>query len=127
MIGSSRGKRLAGVVHGRALWQAVESAHEAHAEQQREPRRRQPQVPLAQRDFERLAQLQDHRAAGIGPRGFEEADVALRDTGDQREIELRPAPLLAPFAQQARETLGDHIHATSIAGRRAGFNNPGGN
>ncbi len=63
----------------------------------------EPRVAFAQRDVERFADLEDHLAAGMGPAGFEKADVALRDAGGEGEIELGEAPFLAPGFEQVRE------------------------
>jgi ATP-dependent RNA helicase DeaD len=99
----------------------------ARAVERREASRRQPLITLAQRHVERLAQLQDHRPAGIGTGGFEEADVPLRDARGQRKVELRPAPLLPPIAQESRESPKTHVHVATVAALQSVFNNPRGN
>ena len=65
--------------------------------------REQQRVALAQRHLELLGQVQHQLAAGLRAAGLDEAEVARRDAGLERQVELaEPAPL-APVAQQRAE------------------------
>ena len=66
-------------------------------------------VLFAQRNVEDLGQPQHHRTAGRRPPGLDEADVAGRDVGLDREIELAQAAALSPFPHQRAERRCLHV------------------
>ena len=60
----------------------------------------QQQVALAQRHVELLGQAQHHVAAGRRATRLDEAQVAGRDLGLERELELAQSAVFAPLPQQ---------------------------
>jgi hypothetical protein len=65
--------------------------------------------------FETLGEAQDHLAARLRAPGLEKRDVARRDLGVHRELELRKAPALAPFLELLADVaLGADIGATYL-------------
>ena len=56
-------------------------------------------IPVAQRHFELLGEMQEHLAARLGAAGFEETQVTGRDVCLAGEVELAHAPAQAPVAQ----------------------------
>ena len=72
----------------------------------------QQPVALAQRHLELVGEVQDHLGARLGAAGLDEAEVAGRDAGLEREVELAEAAALAPVAEQVADGSGGH-------GRRA--------
>ena len=82
----------------------------------REPRRYEQAVALAQREVQRARELEHHLSAGEGAPGFEEAQMALRDVGLDRQLELGETPGAARAPQQLAE--GRELGARSGYGRR---------
>ncbi|OJZ02310.1 MAG: hypothetical protein BGP22_15245 [Variovorax sp. 67-131] len=78
--------------HGRV----VERALPVH---RREARRHQQRIALAQRHFQPFGQPQHHLAAGGCAAGFHIAQVAGRDLGLLRQVELAQAAVGAPVPQ----------------------------
>jgi hypothetical protein len=66
-------------------------------------RGKQQPVALAQRDVQALGEVQDHLLARPRAPGLDEAQVARRDAGLQREVELAEAALRAPRAEQGAD------------------------
>ncbi len=69
------------------------------AEHRREPGRRQHRIAVPQRQVQRAGEHQHHLAAGPGSAGFQKAEMALGDTGIQREVELAESATSAPLLQ----------------------------
>ena len=78
-------------------------AEHAFAPHRRETRRKQQRILLAQRHVEHRRKAQHHVAARLRARGFEEAQMPLRDLGSAGEIELRQGAMLAPPLQARGE------------------------
>ena len=68
--------------------------------------RHQQRIALAQRHFEPLGEPQHHLAAGLRAAGFDVAQVAGRDLGLVRQVELAQPAVLAPVAQMGAEGVG---------------------
>jgi len=62
-------------------------------------------VAFAQGDLHFFHEVEQHLAAGLGVAGFHERQVARRDVGFQRQVELGKAATLAPGAQQGTNGL----------------------
>ena len=60
----------------------------------------QHRVALTQRNLELLSQPDHHLPAGTCAPGLQETDLAGRDLGLQRQLELAEVPPLAPRAEQ---------------------------
>jgi hypothetical protein len=76
-------------------------------------------VLIAQRHRERRREAEDHLAARLGAAGLEEADVARRDVGGEREVELAETAAGAPVLDQGRKevgTLAAHDRSVTPAG-----------
>jgi len=80
----------------------VERALPVH---RREAGGHQQRVALAQRHFQPLGQAQHHFAAGRGAAGFDVAQVAGRDLGLLRQVELAQAAVGAPVPQVRAERI----------------------
>ncbi len=78
-----------------------------------EPGRSQELVAVAQRHIEGLGQRQHHLDARPRPGRLEEAEVASRHLGGERQVELAHPPLTAPVLEQRRED-----PFAGVAGRR---------
>src|SRR5215208_6784806 len=79
-------------------------------------------VAFAQRNVEALGEVEDHLAARPCPPRLDEAEMARRDGGSHRDLELAEVALLPPLAQQCpgrRCTPGDG-HGESLAAGHAG-------
>jgi hypothetical protein len=77
---------------------------------------------LVERKVQHAAEAAHHLAARLRPAGLEEADVAARDLGLQRERELAQLARLSPVPEQAAER-GAAVasllaHTPSLADRR---------
>jgi hypothetical protein len=60
-------------------------------------------VALAKRQLELLAEMQHHFAARLRAARLDEAEMACRDVGLERELELAQPASGAPLAQQLTE------------------------
>ena len=75
-------------------------------------------VLFAQWNIEHRGQSQHHRPTRCGPPGLDEADVAGRDIGLDREVQLTQPTTLPPLAHQRTEGRCLHVnrgHASSVA------------
>ena len=70
-------------------------------EHRREARGEEKGVALPEGDGERLREVKDHVAAGLGPSRLQEAQVSRRDLGLDREGELAHLPRLPPVLERA--------------------------
>lgn len=57
-------------------------------------------IPLAQRHFELLGEVQNHFATRRGPAGLHETEVSARDLRLQRKLQLSQSPTFAPLTQK---------------------------
>jgi len=76
-------------------------------------------VPFAKRHVEHAGEAQHHRTAGGRPARLDETDVAGRNVGLDREVELRQPAALPPLTHQRTERgafgLRSGGHALSVA------------
>ena len=89
----------------------------------------QHRVALAQWDLERLGEPHDHPATGERASALDKADVALRRSGAQGELELADTPALAPVAERVgdRCCLRVRRHRRIPSARGSGWRFPAGN
>ena len=73
--------------------------------------RQQHPVLLAQRQVEPVGQPQHHVARRRRAAAFDEAQMALRDVGLEREVELAHAAAAAPFADEVADRRVPCVHA----------------
>jgi hypothetical protein len=66
-------------------------------------RRKQQNIPLAERDVQCVGDDRKKIPAGSAPSAFHKAQMTLRNVGIHREVELAFAALLSPVAQQFAE------------------------
>jgi hypothetical protein len=72
-------------------------------------------IAFAQRHIELLGQGEQQPAAGTGTARLDEAEVAGRDAGIQREIELAAPPALPPLAQQRTSLFTPAGHEADVS------------
>ena len=88
-------------------------------EDRREAGGQQQRVAVAQRDLERVGEMQQHLPARSGTACLDEAQVARGDRGVERELELAELAPLAPRAQDRAGAGrgGERAHARTVAVR----------
>ena len=68
-------------------------------------RSQQKDIPLAERNAQRLGNDRQELSARYAASAFDEAEVPLRNSGVKRQIKLTLAPLLSPVAKQIAQFL----------------------
>src|SRR3954447_17412089 len=94
--------------------------------------RQQHPVLLAERDLELAQDAQQHVAAGLRAARLDEAQVARRDAGVERQVELASPPPLAPLpehltdlALHRRDSTPRRLYLGVIASLTAAMEHPG--